>query len=67
MALELHIPTNTKLPLQYLMKEDIWSLGMSFFVLLNSEILYPYETEADQSQSYDIASLKRLISQNFCE
>ena len=43
MAPELHVPTNNKLSLEDLMKADIWSLGMTLFVLLNQGILYPYQ------------------------
>ena len=47
------------------MKANIWSLGMTLFVLSNPEILHPYQIEADQSQSYDVASLKKLITEKF--
>ena len=35
------------------------------FVLLNPDILNPYQIEADQSQSYDLASFKKLITEKF--
>ena len=65
MAPELLVSTNTKLSLEGLMKADIWSLGMTLFVLLNPDILNPYQIESDQSQSYDLASFKKLITEKF--
>ena len=65
MAPELLVLTNTKLSLEDLMKADIWSLGMTLFVLLNPDILYLYQIEADESQSYDLALFKKLITEKF--
>ena len=65
MAPELLLSNSTKLSLEDLMKADIWSLGMTLFVLLDLDILYPYQIEADQSQSYDLASFKKLITEKF--
>ena len=65
MAPELLVSTNTKLSLEDLMKADIWSLGMTLFVLLNPDILYLYQIEADESQSYDLALFKKLITEKF--
>ena len=65
MAPELLVSTNTKLSLEDLTKADVWSLRMTLFVSLSSDILHPYQTEADQSQSYDLASFKRLINEKF--
>ena len=65
MAPELLVSTNAKLSLEDHMKADIWLLGMTLFVLLNPDILYPYQIETDQSPSYDPASFKKLIPEKF--
>lgn len=55
MAPELYSEVGN-LSLQELMKCDIWSLGMVFFILLNPDLQYPYDKE--------LQSLKRRTAEN---
>ncbi|XP_068700833.1 cyclin-dependent kinase 9-like [Montipora foliosa] len=58
-------PERIKLSLEDLKAVDVWALGMLLFVIINSDLKYPYQFELEKIQTGNyLSGLENLISKN---
>ena len=55
----------SKATVEDLMKADVWSFGMVLFVVLNTDLAYPYQNELnDEMKFYEISFGKEFTQKN---